>query len=105
MTSVTCTVTNVAAHVSFLPTARVQVRGREGWFTATLLFDSGSDRSYVSKDLVAKVRPKWVRRSSVSFSTFGGRRRTLKRSGSLRWCHEASGPPSEGLRRRRIKKV
>ncbi len=60
--------------VSFLPTARVEVQCRDGsWQSATLLFDSGADRSYVSKSLVSKVGPKWVRNTSVSFATFGGR--------------------------------
>ena len=60
--------------VSFLPTARVKVQARDGsWQTATLSFDSGADRSYVSKSLVSKVNPKWVKNTSVSFSTFGGR--------------------------------
>ena len=49
------------------------MQGQEGWYTATLLFDSGSDRSYVSQSLVSQVKPKWIRNVEVSFSTFGGR--------------------------------
>ena len=60
-------------NVSLLPTARVRVKGRDGWVSATLLFDSGSDRSYVSRSLVNEVKPKWIRNTDISFSTFGGR--------------------------------
>ena len=59
--------------VFLLPLARVKVLGREGPVDATLLFDSGSDRSYVARDLVSRVHPKWVRTQQNSFSTFGGR--------------------------------
>ena len=55
-------VLSINQNVSFLPTARVKVQARDGsWQTATLLFDSGADRSYVSKSLVSKVNPKWVK--------------------------------------------
>ena len=68
------TVCNKAyANVSLLPVAKVRVQGVNGWHSATLLFDSGSDRSYVSLSMVRKVKPKWVRNAEVSFSTFGGR--------------------------------
>jgi hypothetical protein len=61
-------------NVTFLPTARVQVQCRDGsWQSATLLFDSGADRSYVSSSLVSKVGPRFVKNTGVSFSTFGGR--------------------------------
>ena len=46
----------------------------------TLLFDSGSDRSYVTKEIVSKVKPKYVRSTDVSFSTFGGVRSRGSRS-------------------------
>lgn len=63
------------ANASFLPTACVKVWGGSGVpVEATLMFDSGSDRSYVSESLVRSVKPKWVRNTEVSFSTFGGRR-------------------------------
>ncbi|XP_063590241.1 uncharacterized protein LOC134767126 [Penaeus indicus] len=42
--------------------------------TATLLFDTGSDRSYVSSNLVKKVKPKWVSSETVSYAAFGGRK-------------------------------
>ena len=65
--------TSKSNYVSLLPTARVTVQGQGGSVQATLLFDSGSDRSYVTQNLVLKVKAKWVRNTDVSFSTFGGR--------------------------------
>ena len=59
--------------VSFLPIATVKVKGERGkWVEATLLFDSGSDQSYVSRSLVRKTKPKWVRNAQSKFSSFGG---------------------------------
>ena len=40
---------------------------------ATVLFDNGSDRSYVSSKFVKKVRPKWVCSAPVSYSAFGNK--------------------------------
>ena len=59
--------------VSFLPIATVKVKGEGGkWVEATLLFDSGSDQSYVTRSLVRKTNPKWVRNAQSKFSSFGG---------------------------------
>jgi len=56
-----------------LQTARVKVFGESGaCCEATLLFDTGSDRSYVSSNLVKKVKPKWVSSEPVSYAAFGG---------------------------------
>ena len=42
---------NKSNNVSVLPTARVKVKCKDGsWQPVTLLFDSGADRSYVSKN-------------------------------------------------------
>jgi hypothetical protein len=43
-----------------LQTARVKVHGKKGVTEATVLFDTGSDRTYVSSSLVHKVGPQWV---------------------------------------------
>ena len=52
--------------VSLLPTARVQVQCKDGrWRPKTLLFDSGADRSYVTKSLVKEVSPKFIRSTTV----------------------------------------
>lgn len=58
---------------SVLPTAKVKVCGNNGKYSeATLLFDSGSDKSYVSSKFVRKVRPTWVSSEQISYSAFGG---------------------------------
>lgn len=57
---------------SVLPTARVKVCGEKGRCTvAALLFDSGSDKSYVSSSLVKKMKPKWRSSEYISYSSFG----------------------------------
>ena len=55
--------------VSLMPLACVNVNGKQ----ATVLFDSGSDKSYISQEFVNRVKPKYVKQTSVSFATFGGR--------------------------------
>ena len=57
---------------TILPTAKVYVSGERGSIEATLLFDSGSDRSYVTNSLVRKVRPKWLSSLNVTYAAFGG---------------------------------
>ncbi|KAG1661284.1 Cyclin-dependent kinase 8 [Nymphon striatum] len=66
--------------VSLLPTAKVRVRisNSDQWYIATLLFDSGSDRSYVSSELVREVKPQFLRITDTKFSTFGGRSHNSK---------------------------
>ena len=56
---------------SVLQTAKVKVLGTKGMFEATVLFDNGSDRSYVSKKFVKRVSPKWVSNEYISYSSFG----------------------------------
>ncbi|XP_066958129.1 uncharacterized protein [Macrobrachium rosenbergii] len=55
-----------------LQTAKIKVIGYQGIISATVMFDTGSDRSYISKDLVKRVRPKWLTSEYLSFSAFGG---------------------------------
>ena len=55
--------------VSLMPLACVNVNGKQ----ATVLFDSGSDKLYISQEFVNRVKPKYVKQTSVSFATFGGR--------------------------------
>ena len=52
-----------------MPLACVNVNGKQ----ATVLFDSGSDKSYISQEFVYRLKPKYVKQTSVSFATFGGR--------------------------------
>ncbi|KAK3878755.1 hypothetical protein Pcinc_016567 [Petrolisthes cinctipes] len=55
-----------------LQTAKVRVINGEGKSVdATVLFDTGSDRSYVSKSLVKNVRPTWLNSEPISYSAFG----------------------------------
>ena len=55
-----------------LPTAKVLVYGSKGVVEATALFDSGSDRTYVTESLVKRVGVEWVSSQPVSFAAFGG---------------------------------
>ncbi|XP_066956301.1 uncharacterized protein [Macrobrachium rosenbergii] len=55
-----------------LQTAKIKVVGYQGIISATVMFDTGSDRSYISKDFVKRVRPKWLTSEYLSFSAFGG---------------------------------
>ncbi|XP_042891950.1 uncharacterized protein LOC122266306 [Penaeus japonicus] len=60
-----------------LQTAQVSVVGPDGRrFEATVLFDSGADRSYVTSKFVKRVKPKWVKSESVQNSVFGGAKST-----------------------------
>ena len=61
-----------ASHPSVaLQFARVIVHGSQGVTEAMVMFDTGSDRSYVTQDLVNRVKPKWVDSEPVSFASFG----------------------------------
>ena len=61
-----------ASHASVaLQFARVTVHGSQGVTEATVMFDTGSDRSYVTQDLVSRVKPKWVDSEPVAFASFG----------------------------------
>ena len=51
--------------------ARVTVRGCRGVTEATVMFDTGSDRSFVSDELVKKIQPQWVDSEPVAFASFG----------------------------------
>ena len=64
--------------VSVLPMATVKVRGTDKCCTATLLFDSGSDRSYVSNALVKRLKPKFIGKTQANFSSFGGQTHKTK---------------------------
>ena len=57
--------------MSALQFARVTVHGSQGVTEATVMFDTGSDRSYVTQDLVNSVKPKWVDSEPVAFASFG----------------------------------
>lgn len=50
---------------------RLEVRGRNGIVQANVLFDSGSDRTYVSSDLVHQVDPEFQKTERVAVCSFG----------------------------------
>ena len=51
--------------------AQVEVMGKEGPVKATVLFDTGSDRTYVSSKLVRQVDPEFVSSEMVQYAAFG----------------------------------
>lgn len=57
-----------------LQTARVWVRGPRDAVQATILFDSGSDTSYVSTNLLKRTGLEMVATRNSSFASFGGQR-------------------------------
>ena len=54
-----------------LQSVRVKVHGVGGVVDATVLFDTGSDRSYITTDLVRKVGPEWLDAQPMSYAAFG----------------------------------
>ena len=61
-----------ASHPSVaLQFAHVTVHGNQGVTEATVMFDTGSDRSNVTQDLVNHVKPKWVDSEPVAFDSYG----------------------------------
>ena len=75
-TGVTCASTGghkpVKSHI-VLQTARVKVAGERGSTDAVVLFDTGSDRSYVSSKLVSQVGPQWAGSQMVAYAAFGSK--------------------------------
>lgn len=57
-----------------LQSAKVKVINNEGkGVQATVLFDNGSDRSYVSSSLIKKIKPAWVCSEPLRYSAFGNK--------------------------------
>ena len=54
-----------------LQSVRVKVHGVGGVVDATVLFDTGSDRSYITMDLVRKVGLEWLDAQPMSHAAFG----------------------------------
>ena len=70
--SLNCRRVNSAAKSPvMLQTACVRVTGQHGSAKAVVLFDTGSDRSYVSSRLIQRLNPKWVGSQPVSYVAFG----------------------------------
>ena len=57
---------------SVLPTARVLVTGSKGAVEANVMFDTGSDRSYISQSLVRKIGATWLGSERNTYCAFGG---------------------------------
>ena len=57
---------------AILPMAKVKVKGSRGEAEVNLLFDTGSDRTYVTSDLVKKIGPQFRRSECIGFTSFGG---------------------------------
>ena len=54
-----------------LQCARVRVHGDLGVSEANVLFDTGSDRTYISTSLVQRVSPKYVESQPIAYAAFG----------------------------------
>lgn len=60
---------------SVLQTAKVKVLRNGGESVeATVMFDLGSDTTYVSHDFVRKIKPNWVTSKYTSYSAFGNKK-------------------------------
>ena len=55
-----------------LQTARESVHGKCGVADAIILFDTGSDKTYTSRDLVDRIGPEWVGSQNLAYAVFGG---------------------------------
>ena len=62
-----------ASHSSvLLKTICVSVKGKRGKeVKANILFDTGADRTYISKKLVDQIMPEWIESTMISFASFG----------------------------------
>ena len=63
---------NTGGRCTLLPTASVDVMSSSGPVKAQLIFDSGSDRTYVSERLMKKVSGQWKGSVEMSYAAFGG---------------------------------
>ena len=58
-------------HDVLLQTLRVSVGGKGGRKKVLVLFDTGADRSYVTQNLVNRIRPEFVESKTISCASFG----------------------------------
>ena len=66
-----------------LQTAKVTVKGSKGECVLTMMFDTGSDNTYVSSDAVKKVGPEWLTSNSIAFAAFGEGKPSNKQSRNI----------------------
>ena len=74
---------NLVRTATVLQTAKVRVKSPGGWILATLLYDSGCDRSYIASTLVKTCKPKETGKEWVSYSSFGGQHSSKPRLTSV----------------------
>ena len=70
--NVALTTQKVDNRSTVLQTASVRVKGLSQEVSARILFDSGSNQSYIERNLVKLVQPKKVGQRQISYSYFGG---------------------------------
>ena len=63
-------VTGATTH-ALLQIIRVPAEGQTGVSPAVVLFDTGSDKTYVSSSLVKRIDPEWVGSQNMAFAAFG----------------------------------
>ena len=68
--ALTSSSSSLSQHV-LLQTLRVSVGGRGGKKKVLILFDTGADRSYVTQNLVEKIKPEFVESTMLSCASFG----------------------------------
>ena len=61
----------------------VKVHGFGGVVDATVLFHTGSDRSYITTDLVCKVGPEWLDAQPMSYTAFGTGKPSFSELGNI----------------------
>ena len=74
---------DTVSRATVLQTAKVRVKSPQGWLVATLLYDSGCDRSYIGSSLVRSCEPKEIDRVWLSYSSFGGQHSSKPRLCSI----------------------
>ena len=63
-------VTDTSSHVLF-QVARVSAFGKCGNTKAVILVDTGSDKTYVSQQLIDKIGPEWLSSHNLTYGSFG----------------------------------
>ncbi|XP_064649968.1 uncharacterized protein LOC135501660 [Lineus longissimus] len=79
-----------------LQTAKVKIVGRQGCTEATLMFDSGSDRSYITSSMVKRVKPEWVGTEPISYAAFGCNTPSVERQCNIYDVHLSGSHTGSG---------
>ena len=78
---------NLSTTATVLQTAKIYIKTSTGQVLATVLFDSASDRTYVSSTMVKLCQPKKRCQEYISYSSFGGERANTSRLSSVYDLH------------------